>query len=141
MVWLDCSLAEIEAVTDPLREIVESVGKSHLDVKEAVACFGEKASRFNLRRERPGGSAQCGGRRALCSRPIDDTQVGNFKALEAVSLRRIGKVALGRGASGDRGDRCELPKWSSTICCQGFKTSMLTSRSTVCKWHARLRTS
>ena len=70
-------LVDIQADADLLRGIIEQVGKIHLDVKEAVAWLAEKASRFKLQRESPGG-------------------LGTFEDLEALSLGIIGKLALWR---------------------------------------------
>jgi hypothetical protein len=58
-----------------LEQIVESVGKSGVDLKDASAWFAEKASRAKLQHD-------------------DPTGIGAFKALEMLSLGIMGKLAL-----------------------------------------------
>jgi hypothetical protein len=70
-------LAEVQKDADLLRGIVEQVGKSRLDLKEAAAWLAEKASRFKLQRETPGG-------------------LGTFEVLETLGLGIMGKLALWR---------------------------------------------
>jgi hypothetical protein len=68
-------LAEVEKDASLLRGVLDHVGKSPLDVKEALAWVAEKASRFKLRHQEPG-------------------SLGTFEALETLSLGIMGKLAL-----------------------------------------------
>jgi hypothetical protein len=68
-------LAEIEKDAGLLRGVLEQVGKSPLDLKEALAWVAEKASRFKLQHQQP-------------------DSLGTFEALETLSLGIMGKLAL-----------------------------------------------
>ena len=62
-----------------LNEIIDRVGKSHLDLKEAAGWFAEKVSQLKLRRDDSGGG------------------IGTFEALETLMLGIRGKFALWQG--------------------------------------------
>ena len=68
-------LIEVREDSHVLETVIERVGKSSLDMKDALAWFGEKASRMKLRHNNPIG-------------------LGAFEAVEALSLGILGKVAL-----------------------------------------------
>ena len=70
-------LKEVREDRDTLERIIDQVGKSHIDWKEATAWLGEKASRAKLQHHDPQG-------------------LGAFEALETVALGISGKLALWR---------------------------------------------
>jgi hypothetical protein len=70
-------LAEVRADRSTLETIVDRVGRNHLDLKDAAAWFGEKATRIKLRHN-------------------DPTGIGAFEAFEALGLGIMGKLALWR---------------------------------------------
>jgi hypothetical protein len=68
-------LAEVEKDASILRGVLDQIGKSPLDVKEALAWVAEKASRLKLQHQKP-------------------ESLGTFEALETLSLGIMGKLAL-----------------------------------------------
>ncbi len=70
-------LIEVKEDKQVLQGIIDRVGKSPADVKEAAAWLGEKLSQWKLRRGAAGG-------------------LGTFEALEALALGILGKRALWR---------------------------------------------
>ena len=68
--------ADVEQDQATLQEIIERVGKSHFDLKEAAGWFAEKLSQLRLKREDSGGG------------------IGTFEALETLMLGIRGKFAL-----------------------------------------------
>ena len=73
-------LGEVRDDRRTLETIIDRIGRSHLDLKDAAAWFGEKVSRIKLRHDDPAG-------------------FGAFEALEALGLGIIGKLALWRALS------------------------------------------
>ncbi len=67
----------------------DRVGRNHLDLKDAAAWFGEKATRIKLRHN-------------------DPTGIGAFEAFEALGLGIIGRkgVMAGFGGSSPQAKRC-----------------------------------
>jgi hypothetical protein len=68
-------LAEVTKDRDTLQSIIDRVGESPTDLKEASAWFAEKASRMKLTHDEPGG-------------------LGSFEALEMLALGILGKRSL-----------------------------------------------
>jgi hypothetical protein len=68
-------LVEIKADQQVVQQIADQVGKGHFDLKEATAWLAEKASRFKLNHDEPGG-------------------LGTFEALETLALGIAGKLKL-----------------------------------------------
>ena len=68
-------LAEVRADRRTLETIVDRVGSSHADLKDAAAWFTEKVSRIKLRHDDPAG-------------------IGAFEAFEALALGIMGKFCL-----------------------------------------------
>jgi hypothetical protein len=68
-------LAEVIQDRDTLQTIVDRVGESHTDLKEASAWFAEKASRLKLTHDEALG-------------------LGTFEALETLALGILGKLSL-----------------------------------------------
>jgi len=68
--------ADVRQDQEILEQVIERVGKSHLDLMEAVGWLAEKASRLKLRQDASG--------RGL----------GTFEALELLTLGVRGKLAL-----------------------------------------------
>jgi hypothetical protein len=67
---------DVEQDQAALQEIIDRVGKSHFDLKEAAGWFAEKASQLKLKRDDSGGG------------------IGTFEALETLMLGIRGKFAL-----------------------------------------------
>ena len=67
--------ANPQARREPLRHLIETVGKSHLDAAEALGWFSEKLGQLKLRRDHSAG-------------------LGTFEALEMLGLGIQGKVSL-----------------------------------------------
>jgi hypothetical protein len=67
---------DVEQDQATLKEIIDRVGKSHLDLKEAAGWFAEKVSQLKLKRDDSGGG------------------IGTFEALETLMLGIRGKFAL-----------------------------------------------
>jgi hypothetical protein len=70
-------LADIKEDQQVLQTIIDRVGKSGVDLKQATACLTEKASELKLRRNDPGG-------------------LGTLEALETLTLGIAGKLGLWR---------------------------------------------
>jgi hypothetical protein len=68
--------ADVKQDQETLQKIIDSVGSTHLDLKEAAGWFAEKAAVFKLR-----GDHAAGG-------------IGTFEALETLVLGIRGKLAL-----------------------------------------------
>jgi hypothetical protein len=68
-------IAEVTADRETLQKIIDRVGESHTDLKEAAAWVAEKASRFKLGHETP-------------------LALGTFEALETLALGILGKLSL-----------------------------------------------
>jgi hypothetical protein len=73
-------LGEVREDRHTLETIIERVGRSHLDLKDAAAWFTEKVSRIKLRHDDPLG-------------------IGAFEAFEALGLGIMGKCTLWRALS------------------------------------------
>jgi L-amino acid N-acyltransferase YncA len=73
-------LAEVREDKRTLETIIDRVGRSHLDLKDAAAWFAEKVSRIKLQHDDPVG-------------------IGAFEAFEALGLGIMGKCALWRALS------------------------------------------
>ena len=74
------ALGEVSEDRRTLETIIERVGRSQVDLKDAAAWFGEKVSRFKLRHNDPVG-------------------IGAFEAFETLGLGVMGKLALWRALS------------------------------------------
>jgi hypothetical protein len=70
--------AEVEHDRTLLQNVIDRVGKSHFDAKDAMAWLGEKASRVKLSHGEPDG-------------------LSTYEALEILDLGIMGKVSLWRG--------------------------------------------
>jgi len=70
-------LNEVREDRETLEHIIQEVGKSHLDLKDATTWLAEKASRVKLRHDNPVG-------------------MGAFEALETLGLGILGKRGLWR---------------------------------------------
>jgi hypothetical protein len=68
-------LSDIVTDRDTLQKIIDRVGESHTDLKEATAWLAEKASRIKLSHSDPQG-------------------LGTFEALETLALGILGKLSL-----------------------------------------------
>jgi len=68
-------LAEVSKDRDTLQQIIDRVGESHTDLKEASAWVTEKASRMKLTHD-------------------DALGLGTFEALETLALGILGKLSL-----------------------------------------------
>ena len=73
-------LPDIQEDRKTLESIIDRVGKSHFDLKDAMAWLGEKASRIKLREDQPQG-------------------LGTFEAMELTALGILGKLSLWRTLS------------------------------------------
>jgi hypothetical protein len=73
-------LGEVREDRRMLETIIDRVGRSHADLKDAAAWFTEKVSRIKLRHDNPAG-------------------IGAFEAFEALGLGVMGKRALWRALS------------------------------------------
>lgn len=73
-------LAEVQEDRRVLQDIIERVGTSHFDTKDALAWLSEKASRVKLSDDQPDG-------------------LSTFEALEMLDLGIMGKVSLWRALS------------------------------------------
>jgi len=70
-------LPEVQKDQDTLQRIIDQVGTTPMDLKEAAAWIAEKVSRLKLSHDDPAG-------------------LGTFEAMEALSLGILGKLALWR---------------------------------------------
>ena len=68
--------AEVTEDQETLQKIIDSVGRTHPDLKEAAGWFAEKTAQFKLRKDHAAG------------------RIGTFEALEALVLGIRGKLAL-----------------------------------------------
>ncbi len=69
---------DVTADQETLQKIINSVGRTHLDLKEAAGWFAEKAAQLKLRDDHASGG------------------IGTFEALETLMLGIRGKLALWR---------------------------------------------
>jgi hypothetical protein len=70
--------SDIKEDQDALKQIIQVVGQTHIDLAEVLGWLGEKASQVKLRQDGPAAG------------------LGTFEALEALTLGIRGKLALWR---------------------------------------------